>query len=173
MYSFVCVLCVYLFVCLFVWCGLLMCLFQIASCEVCSAGLGAKRKAKPPSQKRDIPRSGPPDPPKKRLKTGRPRKDKLQEPFTDQSGINISTEDNFLKVTKDLAVSSAGHVLAGNEVLPSNPAHLQAAIINSTDLVSTLKNTNLDFTHQIYTTIDEESSNQVEFISQNYQLKWW
>lgn len=88
---------------------------------MCSAGLGAKRKAKPPGQKRDIPRSGPPDPPKKKAKLGRPRKNSSPKAQTEintensESGVLLRTDltsvDSIL--TDELAVSSAISKLVG------------------------------------------------------------
>lgn len=49
-----------------------MYVFQIASCEVCSIGLGAKRKTKPPAQKRDVPHGGPPQRKKARVDKTKP-----------------------------------------------------------------------------------------------------
>ncbi len=96
-------------------------IFQIASCEICSAGLGAKRKSKPPGQKRDIPRNGPPEPPRKRgrKKFDDPEKfydNPLSKSLTQQhdhsNALDLTSVGSIL--TSELEISSAMTQMVGN-----------------------------------------------------------
>lgn len=173
-------------------------LIQIASCDVCSTGLGAKRKAKPPRQRRDIPQNGPPLPPRKKIKVAKPRKPSVLKKAEDEGPLNLNTDSSTL-LRNDL--SSVGAVL-DNELVPTSqivmdlnhqphPYHQQAhhqqqreqstmmkstmaGPINTdlqTQFVSTTQRSSLDARgsldatevnfHQIFTTIEEECSDQV------------
>lgn len=147
---------------------------------MCSAGLGAKRKAKPPGQKRDIPRSGPPDPPRKRAKIGRPRKSpqaKSREKEIESESRSL-LENNLSNVlTSELAVASAITEIVGgidqqqqqsrggksSPNLAGKRTQRSGHVDNISDLqtsIGTLDPTDVNF-HQIFTTIEAETSDCV------------
>ena len=144
---------------------------------MCSAGLGAKRKAKPPSQKRDIPRNGPAEPPKKRGRVGRhrrvsitPSEDKeagnssmLDSPQSNVLlGTDLSTVNTTL--TQELAIASAINQMVGNicqsgDKQSSLPNNFQTATQFTSTPLSNSMEQDISF-HQIFT-IEDETSNQV------------
>lgn len=114
--------------------NLLVSPMQIASCEVCSTGLGAKRKAKPPRQRRDIPQSGPPLPPRKKIKVDRPRKNPLPKgraKAEEEGPLSLNNADTGTLLRNDL--SSVGAVLeselvqtpGGLQIIMNHHPHLQ------------------------------------------------
>lgn len=166
-------------------------------------GLGAKRKAKPPRQRRDIPQNGPPLPPKKKLKVGRPRKPSLPKgggKVEEQGPLSLNNSDAGTLLRNDL--SSVGAILEG-ELVPTSggmqmlgsmnhqPHHqsqqsvvggdrpcftessrglrtptgadIPAQFVATTERGGPLEATEVNF-QQIFTTIEEECSDQVFLI---------
>ncbi len=126
---------------------------------MCSAGLGAKRKAKPPGQKRDIPRNGPPDPPKKKIKTGRPRKTP-QPKEKGEIAKNSIIDSEALLVGNELSVASA--IMPANQITEViNQQHQQQENKNLPDTLvpagerDSLNTMDVSF-HQIFTIEEHE-----------------
>lgn len=155
---------------------------QIASCAVCSAGLGAKRKAKPPGQKRDIPRNGPPDPPKKKTKAengppdapkkrgkvGRPRKSSQKvdndllirndQTTTMSSAAELAATLGGGGVDRERAGQQRSEFSVGGGRVTENVGESMFGTERSGS--NTLDGTDISF-QQIFTTIEDGTSDQV------------
>ena len=142
---------------------------QIAACDVCSAGLGAKRKAKPPRQKRDIPKAGPPDPPKKKAKIGRPRKSSSPK-HNEETPVENSVSRELLRNVESILtdetisniVSGANQQVARQKAAYLDGKDLQPHVLQGDSQDESSANNTLDTSEicfqQIFTTIDDENS---------------
>ena len=162
---------------------------QIASCAVCSAGLGAKRKAKPPGQKRDIPRSGP-DPPKKKVRVGKkphknlPLKEKEEINRTSlvnseallvgselsmASAIQIAEVVNQHNQQQDSLDSSGVGVGVGNASVGDSSLSDTFVSAGERDSANSLSASDVSF-HQIFTTIEDQVHQAITLWNMLFQI---